>query len=561
MRDPGERAIRLALAALVLALAAWPMARLLGEALAPGGQAGLGVLAATWAAPATRLALWHTLATAGAGTLLSLLLGAALALLVGLTDIRAKPAAVLCFMLLLMIAPQVLALAWSQLFGPGSPLLGALHLAPRPGTHNPLYSPGGVALLFGLHHAPLVFLTVRAGLRQIPRDLLEAAQASGARPWRVLATVVLPLLGPALAAGTGLAFVSAIGNFGIPALLGIPAGYTVLVTLIYQRLSGFGPAVLPQVAALGLGLGLLAGLALAAQALLRRLMHARIQGAGPPATGWALGRWRGAVEALLWAALGLVLLLPLASLVAQSLVPAIGVRLSAASVTLGNYAYVLGENDGVRRAFRNSFLLAAAASAILLAVSVPLAVLATWRRSRAIAVLSAIAELPYALPGVVLAMAMILVFLRPLPVLGLALYNTPWIILVAYLARFLTLAWRPVTAGLAQLDRSLDEAAQGAGAAFLTRLRTVLYPLLAPAAGAGAILVFLTAFNELTVSALLWSTGSETVGVAVFSLDQGGEAAGAAAVAVLSVLATLALIGLASLFARRLPEGVLPWRA
>jgi iron(III) transport system permease protein len=192
---------------------------------------------------------------------------------------------------------------------------------------------------------------------------------------------------------------------------------------------------------------------------------------------------------------------------------------------------------------------------------VPLAVLGAWRHSRAIVVLSAVAELPYALPGVVLAMAMILVFLRPLPLLGVSLYNTPWIILVAYLARFLTLAWRPVTAGLAQLDRHLDEAAQGAGASFITRLRTVLYPLLAPAAGAGAILVFLTAFNELTVSALLWSSGSETVGVAVFSLEQGGESTGAAAVAVLSVLATLALMALASLFARRLPPGVLPWRA
>jgi iron(III) transport system permease protein len=559
--DGGERAVRLGLAAFVALVAFWPVARLLAEAVAPGGHPGLLVLAQTWAAPATRIALGHTLVASGLGTILATLLGAGLALVVALTDIRGKTAMVVTFMLLLMVAPQVLALAWAQLAGPGSPLLGALGLAPRPGSRNPLYSPGGVVLLFGLHHAPLVFLAVRPALRQVPRALLEAAQVSGAGAWRSLLTIVLPLAGPAIAAGAGLAFVSCIGNFGIPALLGIPAGYSVLVTLIYQRLSGFGPSVLPEVAAIALGLGLIAGLALALQGWLRGLMQVGGADAGPAATGWQLGRWRPAAEALIWALLLAALVLPLAALLAQSLVPAIGVRLSTTTATLANYAYVLGEDAAARRAFTNSFLLAGAAAGILLLLAVPLAVLGEWRRSRAIALLSLAAELPYALPGVVLAMAMILVFLRPLPLIGISLYSTPWIILLAYLARFLTLAWRPVTAGLAQVDRHLDEAAQGAGAGFLYRLRTVLYPLLAPAAGAGAILVFLTAFNELTVSALLWSSGSETVGVTIFSLDQGGESSAAAAVSVLSVLATLALIGLASLLARRLPPGVLPWRA
>lgn len=558
--DGGERAVLLGLAAFVAVVAFWPVARLLAEALAPAGEPGWRVLAETWTRPATRIALGHTVVASLGGTVLATLLGAGFALAVALTDVRAKPALVVTFMLLLMLAPQVLALAWAQLAGPGSPLLGALGLAPRPGSRNPLYSAGGVVLLFGLHHAPLVFLAVRAALRRLPRAALEAAHICGAGPWRCLATIVLPLTGPAIAAGAGLAFVSCIGNFGIPALLGIPAGYSVLVTLIYQRLSGFGPAVLPEVAAIALGLGVIAGLALALQGWLRGLLVAAGGDPGPAAAGWRLGRWRGPVEALLWAALGLALALPLVALVAQSLVPAVGVRLTPASATLANYAYVLGEDAAAGRAFANSLMLAGAAAGLLLVLAVPLAVLGEWRQSRIVGLLSLAAELPYALPGVVLAMAMILVFLRPLPVIGVSLYATPWIILLAYLARFLTLAWRPVTAGMAQIDRALDEAARGAGAGFVYRLRTVLYPLLAPAAGAGAILVFLTAFNELTVSALLWSSGSETVGVAIFSLDQAGESGGAAAVAVLSVLATLALMALASGLARRLPPGVLPWR-
>ena len=77
---------------------------------------------------------------------------------------------------------------------------------------------------------------------------------------------------------------------------------------------------------------------------------------------------------------------------------------------------------------------------------------------------------------------------------------------------------------------------------------------------AGAVLIFLAAFNELTVSALLWSSGNETIGVRVFALYDQGNSTAAAAVAVLTVIATLAIAGAVSLLARRLPHGVLPWQ-
>ena len=151
-------------------------------------------------------------------------------------------------------------------------------------------------------------------------------------------------------------------------------------------------------------------------------------------------------------------------------------------------------------------------------------------------------------------------FLKPVPIVGLTLYNTVWIILFGYLARFLVLGLRPVISGYQQLDRTLEEAAQITGARLLRRLRTVVLPLVAPAAAAGALLVFLTAFNELTVSALLWSSGAETLGVAVFSFQQGGDATYAAALATLTVLVSIALMASTLLIAGRLPRGVLPWR-
>ncbi|RYE34137.1 MAG: ABC transporter permease subunit, partial [Hyphomicrobiales bacterium] len=135
-----------------------------------------------------------------------------------------------------------------------------------------------------------------------------------------------------------------------------------------------------------------------------------------------------------------------------------------------------------------------------------------------------------------------------------------WIIVFAYLARFLVLGLRPVISGYLQIDRTLEEAAQIAGAGLPRRLVTIIFPLVAPAAVAGALLVFLTAFNELTVSALLWSSGAETLGVVVFSFEQGGDSTYASALAAVTVIVTIGLMASTTLFAQKLPQGVLPWR-
>lgn len=544
----------------VACLSVVPMARLLLEGLAPRGVLDPSALGRMLEAPATWRATRHTLETALGATLLAGVLGTAMALLVALTDVRLKAPLVFGFMLPLMIAPQVTALAWTQALGPNSTVLRMIGLAPPPGAPNPLQSREGIIFLLGLHYAPLVFLAVRAGLRALPRDLVEAAQAAGARPAQVLRTVVLPLAGPALAAGVALAFVSAIGNFGIPALLGIPAGYTVLTTLIYQKLAGFGPSVLPDVAALSLLLGGMAAVGVGVQGRIARRRDVRVVTLAVARPAWTFGAGRPAVELACWLVVLLVLILPLGALVATSVVPAYGVPLGLDNATLEHYRYVLLDHAATRRALVNSTALAGAAAALLALATVPLGYYLAWHPTPALRLVSVAAELPYALPGVVLAIAMILVFLKPLPLLGLALYGTPSIILVAYLARFLTLSLRPVLGGYLTLDRSLEEAARMAGARFGYRLRTVILPLVAPVAAAGAVLVFLTAFNELTVSALLWSSGSETLGVVVFSLEQGGDSVSAAAVAVLTVAATVGLMLAASALARHLPSGVLPWQ-
>ena len=537
-----------------------PLARLLLEGVAPQGELSTEAITRVLSSATTWTATRHSLVTALGGTILALAIGGVVALVVSLTDIRARNAFVFCFVLPMMIAPQVVALAWLQLFGPASPLLKALGVAPAIGGRNPLYSPQGIILVLGVQYAPLVFLTLRAGLRTLPSALIEAGLAGGAGPLTVLRTIVLPLMTPPLVAGVALTFVSCLGNFGIPALLGIPGNYLVLPTLIYQRMAGLGPGVLAEVSVLSMLIGFIAIIGILLQDLMLSRRDFRISTTSSTARPFELQRWRLPVEAGLWTWTALVLALPLIALVLSSFVPAVGVPLSVKTATLANYEFIMFGHDAARRALFNSFGMSATAAVAIVAIATPLAYFVVWRRSRLLHFVNFVIEVPYALPGVVLAIAAILLFLKPLPLVGISLYNTVWIILFCYLARFLVLGLRPVISGYYQIDRTLEEASQIAGARLGRRLVTIILPLIAPAATAGALLVFLTAFNELTVSALLWSSGAETLGVIFFSFQQGGDSTYAAALGALTVIVTTALMLSTLLMAGRLPAGVLPWR-
>jgi iron(III) transport system permease protein len=546
LNGPAERTTTGLTAPILLLLGlAVPLSLLAVSAHQPGSWHDL-------AAPATLRAIRHTLFAGAASALWATLLGGAFALLAGLTDLPRRRALSFLFLLLMIIPGQVSAIAWIALTGPTSPILAPLGLAPPPGAPVPLYGAGGIIFLMGVEHAPIVFLILAAGLRAIPAELLEAAASSGASARQSLARIVLPLALPSLAAGLSGAFAAGIGNFATPALLGIPGRYLMLTTLIFQRLSGFGPDELGEVTILSLLLGLFSLAAVVAE---RSFTRTTALAAGRRAPPFALGAWRLPAEALCWLALVLLLFLPLAALLATAATRAYGQALTPASLSFTHFATVLFAEPAMRRAFLNSTLLAAL-SAILLALLAAAAAHRAEAGSRIAKLALAAAEIPYVLPGTALGIGCILLFLRP--ICGVSLYDTLAILLVAYLMRFFALARRPVQALLKTLDPALEESAASLGAPYRTRLARIVLPALAPGLAAGAVLVFLGAFSELTVSALLWSEGNETIGVMIFNLEQAGELSAAAALSVIATGVTLALLAAAALAARG--RAILPWQ-
>lgn len=553
-----EHTLLVLLAICVGVLSILPLARLIQAALLTEGSFRISRVLEVLANRRIIEATLNTLWIAAGATILSTFTGTLAALLVSISDMRARTLWVFGFVLPLMIPPQVIALAWIQAFSPASPILSLLDLAPAAGSRHPLYSATGIVVLLGLYHAPLVFLSVRASLRRVPADQVEAARANGASPLRATSGVILPLIKGGIYAGAALAFVSSIGNFGIQAMLGIPARIPTLITVIYQRLNSYGPSALNDMALIALLLAILTVSGLGLTSWLRRKGDQRVGGAAAP-FAFPLGRWRLPVMTLAWGYLAMTLVLPLSALLASALVRGYGQTLGFDTLTFENFSNALFRHDGIRKAFLTSLWLTLLTVAILVPLSVALGYFLSWRKGVLARCLYLSSQLAYALPGIIIGVAMILFFLRPLPFIGTSFYGTVWVILAAYMSNFLALALQPILGGFAQIENALDEAAQIAGAGIWRRLRDIILPALAPAAAASAILIFMTAINEIQTSVLLVSSRAQTIGPMIIFLEEAGSSTLAAAVGCLMVLVILTLMLASLAFAKKLPKGVLPW--
>jgi len=499
------------------AVVAFPLGRLVWQAVdAPAASLG-GVVAST--SP-----LLHTLVAVAISTPLAVALGLALALVCQ----RAGPALRLGVLLPLIVPPFVSAFAWVQAYGAAG-LTDHLTGFVLPG----LFGPVGVILLLAVNAVPFPFATVSAALLAgRTRRLEEAARASGADARKVFTTVTLPLLRPALAAGAVLAAVGAASDFGIPAVVGMPGHFSTLTTAIYADLS-FSADRASFAAAIAQAL-LLCLLVAPAAAALGRLAETPVapDGGAVRGTGRA-GRWG---LSMAWLYVAVVSGVPLLATVLVALTRAYGLAPLPVNWSLVHFAAAVTGDNVV--ALGHSVALALAAAAACCVLGGLLAVLA--RRSAAGRWLQTLVALPFALPGSVIAIAAILAWNQPL-------HGTLLIIGLAYVARFWTLAERPIGAALGGLSPSRLRAAQAAGAGPLRAWWVGWWPALAPACAAAGLLTFVQAFHELTISSLLYGPGSTTIAVAVLSADQGGDVGTTAALAVLlaivSLLAAIPLVG------------------
>lgn len=457
-------------------------------------------------------------------TAISLVLGVALAWFVAYTNIRLKKWMQVFILLPFIIPSYIVTIAWTQFAGDIA------------WVDINLYSMGGIIFILGVSHYPLVYLFTVSVLKRIPRELEWAVRTSGGGRFLTFWKVTIPLALPGIVGGGMIAFLSNLDNFGIPAFLGIPSNITVLSTAIYQEVIGFGNNAFSRAATFSVLLALFALLATGVQWFLLRKSKVTETAATDHSPRIQLQKSRPFVEMCIWVFILGVSVVPMFSMIKTSLIKTYGLPFIPENITLHNYNYLLYDYGKVQDALLNSLQLAGGTMLICLVVGTMIAYVRVRKPSFLSKFLEVAVTIPYTLPGMVLALAMIFAWMQPIPGWNPCIYGSIWILLIAYVTRFMVLQMRGSSSAITQVSVDLEEAAHIFGANVWTKWRSILFPLILPGVLSGSILVMLTALTELTISSLLWSSGAETIGVIIFNFEQAGYTTYSTAFSVITLM-------------------------
>jgi len=516
----------------VAVLMIWPSVRLLGVAGEDGLDAALMALGGVSAR-----AVIDTLAVSLAVVLLSVAGGTLVALAIERLPSGRRQRVRWAMLLPLLTPPFVTALGWVRAYGPSALLDDAIGFR-LPG----LFGVPGIVAVLTVSAVPLAYLVIAAGLAtRAEPDAVRAARVHGASAMGAFRTVTLPLLRPSLLAAGVLVFVTSINAFGVPAVLGIPAGFTTITTRIYRDLAlSADPVAFQRVVVLA---GLLVVIALLLVVPTDYLARGRARTGGSSGTTIAAARSSLlTLGLLLYVAVAAVV--PLVALVLTAITRGVGMPPTPQNWTLDNFSEAVSGRTGP--ALFNTVLLALVAATAVVA----LGSLAAWLggRSRGRFLASAV-TIGFALPGSAVALGVILAY-------GGWLRDTLAIILICYLAKFWMLGLRPISGAADRLPADLVRAARVSGASAFVALRTIVAPILRPALGAAWLIVFLFALHELTMSSLLHGPGTATLAVVILDLQQLGDPTVTSALAVLLTVGVLLVavpVRLSRSLARQLP--------
>lgn len=483
-------------------------------------------LQAVFRSPSVRAAVGNTLAIGLASVVIAGVIGVALAWLIGRTDMPLKRVLDPLNMVPFYLSSVVGALSWQVV---ASPRTGLLNVALAPllgaGAFN-IYSLGGIALVLGLYYAPFVYLFTLGSLQAMDASLEEAARMSGASALKTALRVTLPLAAPAILSALLLVFVTSMGIFGVPQVLGVPGRIQTLPTLIYGYVNNY-PSDYATAAVLA-GILLLASLLLTLVQLrvLARRRFTTVTGKGYRPRTVALGRWRWAAFAANAAYLVLVFV-PFGALLLVSFQDAWTGRFEWSRLTLHNYAQVLLHEETARRGLQNTAVIATVGATLAVSVCLGLALVLQRTALRGRGALAMLLTVPVTVPGIVLGTGFLLACI------GTPLYGTIWVIMLAYVVHYLPTGVRNAEALVQAVSRELDESARMSGGTWCQAVRHVLLPLVAPGLASVWLLLFVTFVREVSASMMLFTFGTETMSIALIRIMSYGAYGTAAAFGVM----------------------------
>jgi iron(III) transport system permease protein len=488
--------------------------------------------------PDTYQALINSLIIAIGTTVGSTIVGTFFAWLVTRTDLPYKRFMKSMFLVPFMLPSFIGALAWKMLLSPRAGFINRFFMT-NFGLSGPIfkiYSYAGIILVEIMYLFPFVFIQVCGALERMDPTLEESARISGAGLFTITRKITIPLVLPSILSGALLIMLYSMAHFGTVAVLGIENGIFNIPTLIYQRIhqSAGSFASIRTGTVLATVLVVTAAFIIWLQGKILSKGHYQIiAGKSFRPMELKLRTLRVPLFVLCVAYIGFTIVLPTVVIFLVGGLMTYGLSFTWENLSLDNYKFILFDYKVTKDAIWNSVTLGLAAALITMFAGVMISYVVVKMKVRGKGILEFLGMLPFSVPGSVIALGVILAWSGKL---GINLYNTVWIILVAYIARYMAFSLRANSAALEQVHDSLVEAARACGATMWQALKDIVLPLVRPGMLAAFFLIFLPSLRELTVSIMLYAPTTRTIGVAIYTLNEDGETVVSAALAGIALI-------------------------
>ena len=417
------------------------------------------------------------------------------------------------------LSPFVGAIAWHNLASPKTGLLNtwARDLLGIDGYILNVNNLWGVIWVTGIFFTPLVYLFVVGSLRRMDPSLEDSARTTGAGLFRTTMTVTLPLVMPGILSGAIIVFVTSAGEFGVPFKLSAPYGWETLTTQIFSKAVG-DDANHYLGATMSMALGAICAFFIYVQ---QRYIAPRsfttVTGKGFRPNVLDLGPWKWVAFGFNLTFIAVAVVLPILCLLVVSLHPVWTAEIIPSDMSFRNYEKTLffWRPDSIKAATNgiiNSLILAFSGATIAMILSLVVSHMIYRIKGFGARVLDFLCVVPIGFPGIVLAMGVLVTYIKT------PIYATLWILLLGYITRFFPYGQRNIASVMLAISEELDQSSRMAGASWFTTLRRITIPLLKPGIFAGWVLLFIIFLRELSISIILYTSGTETLSVGVYYL-------------------------------------------
>ena len=464
--------------------------------------------------------------------------GTLFAWLVTRTDLPFKETMKVLFTIPFMLPAFIGALAWKMLLSPRAGYINQIWMAIT-GTREALfnvYGFWGIVVIETMYLFPFVFIQVSGALERMDPTLEESARIAGAGLFTITRKITIPLIMPAVVAGALLVCLYSLSHFGTPAILGTEVGIYTIPTMIYELIHQSAGSFTAIRAATVLSVVLVLSAAIILYAQNKVIKSGRFQiiaGKSVRPTVLKLRGLRMPLFIFCCIYLLITVVMPTATIFAVGFLKTYGLPFAWENMTWENFRYVLFEWKLTKDAIWNSLYLSLSAAFVTMIAGGIISYVLVKMKVRGKWFLEFLGLLPFSLPGTVIALGVILTWSGRF---GVNVYNTAWIIFIAYIARYMAFSLKSNSAALEQVHDSLVEASRASGATPWQALRDIVIPLIRPGMVAEFFLIFLPALRELTTSVLLYGPTTRTIGVAIYTLNEDGETVYACALAGVALL-------------------------